>query len=101
GGPSSGDVTGSIRTEAAPRSNVQWRQEMESWGARYRANPADADAAVNYAKALRAVGQRAQAAAVLEQAAAHNPDDRAVIGAYGRALADNGSFQQALDVLNR
>jgi Flp pilus assembly protein TadD len=95
------DTTGSIRTETAPRSTVEWRQEMESWGARYRANPANADAAVKYAQALRAVGQRAQAAAVLEQAALHNPDDRVVLGAYGRALADNGSFQQALDVLNR
>ena len=98
---SSSDTTGSIRAEAAPRSNVEWRQEMESWGARYRANPADPDAAVKYAQALRAIGQRAQAAAVLERAAINNPDDRAVLGAYGRALADNGSFQQALDVLNR
>ena len=95
------DTTGSIRTETAPRSTVEWRQEMESWGARYRANPANPDAAVRYAQALRAVGQRAQAAAVLEQAALHNPDDRVVLGAFGRALADNGNFQQALDVLNR
>jgi Flp pilus assembly protein TadD len=101
GSPSSTDVTGSIRPATAPHSNVEWRNEMESWGARYRANPADPDAAINYAKALRAVGQRAQAAAVLEQAAAHNPNNRAVLGAYGRALADNGNFQQALDVLNR
>jgi Flp pilus assembly protein TadD len=99
-GPSS-DTTGSIRTETAPRSNVEWRQEMESWGARYRANQADPDAAVKYAQALRAIGQRAQAAAVLEQAAMHNPDNRTVLGAYGRALADNGNFQQALDVLNK
>ena len=74
---------------------------MESWGERYRANPADPDAAIRYAQALRAIGQRAQAAAVLEQAAIHNPENRAVLGAYGRALADNGNFQQALDVLNR
>ena len=47
---------------------------MDSWGERYRANPADPDAAVRYAQALRAVGQRAQAAAVLEQAAIHNPE---------------------------
>ena len=100
-GGASPDTTGSIRTDAAPRSNVEWRQEMESWGARYRANPANPDAAVRYAQALRAVGQRAQAAAVLEQAALHNPDDRVVLGAFGRALADNGNFQQALDVLNR
>ena len=100
-GPSSPDTTGSIATDTAPRSAVQWRQEMDSWGERYRANPADPDAAVRYAQALRAIGQRAQAAAVLEQAAIHNPDNRVVLGAYGRALADNGSYQQALDVLNR
>ena len=74
---------------------------MDSWGERYRANPTDPDAAVRYAQALRAVGQRAQAAAVLEQSAIHNSTNRTVLGAYGRALADNGSYQQALDVLNR
>jgi len=95
------DTTGSIATNNTPRSAVQWRQEMDSWGARYRANPADPDAAVRYAQALRAVGQRAQAAAVLEQSAIHNPSNRVVLGAYGRALADNGSYQQALDVLAR
>jgi Flp pilus assembly protein TadD len=100
-GTSSPDTTGSIATDTAPRSKVQWRQEMDSWGERYRANPSDPDAAVRYAQALRAVGQRAQAAAVLEQAALHNQDNRVVLGAYGRALADNGSYQQALEVLNR
>jgi Flp pilus assembly protein TadD len=100
-GPASPDTTGSIATDTAPRSPVQWRSEMDSWGERYRANPADPDAAVRYAQALRAVGQRAQAAAVLEQSAIHNSDNRVVLGAYGRALADNGSYQQALDVLNR
>jgi len=100
-GTSSPDTTGSIATDTAPRSQVQWRQEMDSWGERYRANPSDPDAAVRYAQALRAVGQRAQAAAVLEQAALHNQDNRVVLGAYGRALADNGSYQQALEILNR
>src|SRR6478672_11531066 len=100
-GTSSPDTTGSIATDTAPRSQVQWRSEMDSWGERYRANQADPDAAVRYAQALRAVGQRAQAAAVLEQSAIHNSTNRTVLGAYGRALADNGSYQQALDVLNR
>jgi Flp pilus assembly protein TadD len=98
---SSPDTTGSIATGVAPRSPVQWRQEMDSWGERYRANPTDPDAAVRYAQALRAVGQRAQAAAVLEQSALHNQNNRVVLGAYGRALADNGNYQQALEVLNR
>ena len=53
-GTSSPDTTGSIATDTAPRSQVQWRQEMDSWGARYRANPTDPDAAIRYAQALRA-----------------------------------------------
>jgi Flp pilus assembly protein TadD len=99
--PGSSDITGSIATDNAPRTQTQWRQEMDVWGERYRAKPGDPEAAVHYAKALRAIGQRAQAAAVLEQSAIQNPHDRVVLGAYGRALADNGDFQQALDVLNR
>jgi Flp pilus assembly protein TadD len=99
--PGSSDITGSIATDTAPRTEAQWRQEMETWGERYRAKPSDPEAAVRYAKALRAIGQRAQAEAVLEQAAIQNPDNRVLLGAYGRALADNGNFQQALEVLNR
>lgn len=93
------ESTGSVGA-STPRTEAEWRKDMEHWGARYRDNPRDANVAIRYAQALRAVGQRAQAAAVLEQAAISNPQDRAVLGAYGRALADNGSYKQALDVLN-
>ena len=95
------DTTGSIATPAAPRSPDDWRREMTAWGQRYRADPKDAEAAMKYAQALRAIGQRAQAAAVLEQAAISHPQDRAVLGAYGRALADSGNYARALDVLGR
>jgi Flp pilus assembly protein TadD len=93
------ETTGSIAS--APRTEADWRKEMEVYGPRYRANPRDADAAIGYAQALRGIGQRAQAAAVLEQAAISNPQNRPLLGAYGRALADNGNYKQALDVLNR
>ena len=68
---------------------------------RYRANPKDADAALQYGKALRAPGQRSQAVAVLEQATIAHPSNKALLAGYGRALADNGNFQQAFDVLGR
>src|SRR6185369_12471863 len=61
----------------------------------------DADAALAYGQALRANGQRAQAAAVLEQATIANPGNKALMAQYGRALSDNGNFQQAFDVLTR
>ena len=69
--------------------------------ARYRANPKDADAALQYGKALRATGQKSQAVAVLEQATIAHPGNKALLAGYGRALADNGNFQQAFDVLGQ
>src|SRR5882724_2472311 len=68
------DITGSLGEKAEPRA-ADPRREVELYPERYRANPKDADAALKYGKALRA--------------------------AYGRALADNGNFQQAFDVLGR
>ena len=38
---------------------------------------------------------------MLETCALHNPNHRPLLGAYGRALADNGNFRQALEVLER
>jgi Flp pilus assembly protein TadD len=95
------DVTGSIGSPAAPQSEAGWRQSLEVWGARYRANPADAEAAIAYARALRATEQRAQAVAVLQQTSIRNPHNMKLLGAYGRALADAGSYAEALDVLSR
>ena len=96
----SDDVTGSIGSNA-PRSDADWRRSLDVYGARYRANPDDADAAITYARALRATDQRAQAVAVLEQASIRNSSNMTLLGAYGRALAEAGDLNQAFDVLTR
>ena len=95
------NTTGTLGIPAGSRSDANWRRSAETWGNRFRANPGDPEAAINYAQALRGMGQRAQAAAVLERASIQNPKHKGVRGAYGRALADIGNYQQALDVLNR
>ncbi len=95
------EPAGTSAMAAVPRSEADARANTASWEQRYRANPTDATAAVNYAHGLRSTGQRAQAAAVLEQALLKNPKNTELLGAYGRALADVGNYQQALDVLNR
>jgi Flp pilus assembly protein TadD len=97
------EATGSIGTAAGPNATpaADWRRSAEAWGERYRANPNDAEAAVNYATALRGNGQRSQAVAVLEQATITHPKNMVLAGAYGRALADVGNYKQALEVLNR
>jgi Flp pilus assembly protein TadD len=101
--PKLSDVTGSIgsRAEATPAAPTDPVRAVEIYGDRYRANPKDAEAALGYGQALRANGQRAQAAAVLEQATIANPGNKALLAQYGRALADNGNFQQAFDVLSK
>lgn len=95
------DVTGSVSAADTPRTDADWRSALDVWGARYRENPNDIDVAIAYARALRATDQRAQAVAVLQQAAIRNPHNMPLLGAYGRALADAGDYPQALDVLTR
>ena len=87
------ETTGSLPVApiaAADRSDADWRRDVQVYGEKYRADPTKLDVAMPYAQALRATGQRAQAVAVLERASIENPHDKAVLGAYGRALAEAG-----------
>jgi Flp pilus assembly protein TadD len=95
------ETTGSIATAPRPTTDTEWRSELEKSEALYKAGPENVAAAMQYALALRATGQRAQAVAVLEQVTIKNPHNKALLGAYGRALADIGSFDQALEVFSR
>ncbi len=98
------DITGSIGVSSptqAPHTDADWRKELAVWRPRYQANNGDPRAAMAYARALRATGQRAQAVAVLQQATIRNPRDMKLLGAYGRALADAGRYPEALDALKR
>src|SRR5258707_7156870 len=96
------DITGSItsKAEPAPSPDGDAHRSVEVYGERYRANPRDADAALAYGQALRATGQRAQAAAVLEQATIAHPGNKALLAGYGRALPDNGNSQAPFDLLS-
>jgi Flp pilus assembly protein TadD len=92
------EITGSVPTQATPEA---WRQHADAWGARYEANPGDPTAALQYAAALRALDQKPQAAAVLQQAAIRNPNHPAILAAYGKVLADVGRYKEASEVLSR
>lgn len=94
------EMTGSLGS-TAPASEAGWREQSRSWGARFDANPADAEAAVNYARALRALDQNSQAVAVLQQAIIRNPRHGELLAAYGKSLTDVGRLKEAADVLAR
>ena len=96
------DITGSLGDNVeASRPAADPRRDLEIAHDRFKANPGDAEAALQYARALRATGQRAQAVAVLEQVTLAQPGNKALLAGYGRALADNGNSQQAFEVLGR
>ena len=95
------DITGSLTSKAEASPGADPRSAVDVYGERYRNNPKDAEAALAYGQALRATGQRAQAVAVLEQGTIAHPGNKPLLAGYGRALADNGNFQQAFDVLTR
>lgn len=98
--PKDGDITGSIRNPFAATESDP-RREADRLGEEYRRKPADAQVAIAYAQALRRNDQQQQAVAVLEQATIRNPKHQPLAGEYGRALAEAGRLQQALEVLSR
>src|ERR1700761_9294050 len=92
------DINGSLGDKAEKATPAR---SLDYYRDRHQANPDDVQAALNYGKALRAAGQRAQAAAMLEQVTIAHPEDKTLLAGYGRALADNGKFEQAFEVLSR
>lgn len=96
------DVTGSIGTSTTlPTNEMALRQFSETWGKKFEANPGNKQAAMTYARALRALTQYPQAVAVLQAAMIKNPTDMELLGAYGKALADAGRLPEAADILAR
>ena len=86
------EVTGSIGGKSHASDP---RRDVETCRDRYRANPKDPDAALQYAKALRAAGERSQAVAVLEQATIANPSNKALL-AIPRLKAMTGGVKNSL-----
>jgi Flp pilus assembly protein TadD len=100
------DTTGSVGLASslpggAPSDPRDPRRELDAAGTLYRANAGNPEAAIRYATALRAIGERPQASAVLEQASIKHPSNKAVLAAYGRALADAGNYAKAFEILSR
>ena len=94
------ETTGSLGSLGVAPANAQ-RDSVEELGRRYERNPGDAATAAAYARALRVIGQHAQAVAVLQQAAIRAPKNLALLAEYGKALADAGRLKEASEVLGR
>lgn len=95
----SGDVA--KPAEGAPREKSELEKATEYWGKIYQKEPANKTAALNYAKNLRAMGQKQAAFNIVQQLSVLSGNDREVASEYGRLALDldqAGLAAQALAV---
>ena len=71
----------------------------EWWGAKYAANTRDLEAALNYARNLKAMGEKQRALAVLQQASIFHGEDHQLAGEYGRLALDLDQVNLATQLL--
>lgn len=97
-------TTGSIPKLEKPLEAMnaqELRSASDTFGKAYDRNPRDATVGMRYASVLTMAGRNDQALAVMQQIAIHNPENRDVLAAYGKALAGMGDFEKALDAIQR
>jgi Flp pilus assembly protein TadD len=81
----------------APQSELG--KATEYWGKQYAKKPNDADAALAYAKNLKAQGNKSEAFAVLQQAAQINSDHKPLAAEYGRLALEFDRVSLAAQLL--
>jgi Flp pilus assembly protein TadD len=69
------------------------------WGTLYDRDAQNAEAALNYSKALRQIGSVPQALSVMQRAQQAHPVDPAILAEYGKVLAASGHPDRANAVL--
>ena len=87
----------------AAESKVDNRSELqkatEYWGKEYAKNPTDLKKTLNYARNLKALGQKGQALAILQQASSQHGQNRELASEYGRLALDMGQVNLAQQLL--
>lgn len=83
--------------KADPRSDL--RKGLDYWGRKYVKSPSDKEAALNYAKNLKAFGDSKQAYLVLQQASVIHGNDREIASEYGRLALEQGKLALASKLL--
>jgi Flp pilus assembly protein TadD len=92
-------VTTPATTTPATDGKAELAKATEYWGKVYAKSPKDAQTALNFARNLKAQGEKQQALAVLQQASAANPTHKGIAGDYGRLLLEFNHITQADKVL--
>lgn len=92
-------------THTAPGSNEpavqqsELEQATEYWGKRFAEKPSDLQNALSYARNLKAMGQKKQALAALQQAASYHGQSKELAGEYGRLALELDHVKTAKPLL--
>lgn len=102
-GEAQGQALAQAETPAqpAPQSKGELEKATAYWGKEFAENPKNVEAAVNYAKNLKAMGEKDRAMAVLQQAAIYNGDHRGLASEYGRSALEADQVSLAEKLLAR
>ena len=83
----------------APTDAIELRKATEYWGKQYAENSRDLDIALKYARNLKAMGEKRQAMAVLQQVSIFHGNSRDLASEYGRLALDLDQVQVAKKLL--
>ncbi len=83
----------------APTDAAELRKATEYWGKQYAANSRDLNIALNYARNLKAMGEKRQAMMVLQQVSIFHGESRDLASEYGRLALDLDQVQVAKRLL--
>jgi Flp pilus assembly protein TadD len=89
--PATGDDSKVAQTEL--------EKATEYWGKKFREQPRDLDAALSFAKNLKAMGEKKQALAVVQQAAVFHGNDKKLASEYGRLALELEQISVAKQML--
>src|SRR4029079_5449987 len=84
-----------------PDGRSELQKATEYWGKAYAKDPKDAKAAINYAKNLKALGEKQQALVVLQQASIFHGTNRALNAEYGRLALEFDQVSLAQKLLDQ
>jgi Flp pilus assembly protein TadD len=84
-----------------PDGRSELQKATEYWGKAYAKDPKDAKAAINYAKNLKALGEKQQALVVLQQASIFHGTNRALNAEYGRLALEFDQVSLAQKLLEQ
>lgn len=91
------DMVAKATDPANPKSELE--KATDYWAKANAEKPGDAKSAVNYARNLKAMGNKQQALVVMQEAHRINPMDREINSEYGRLALEHDQFSAAQKLL--